>query len=752
MDGSLVMSSAVVLVSAAAADGDAAWIANLRRGLACATDLHEVVVELLPGKERTLAEASNGHRRRITSRRRLAASIATAVEESNAGTVIFAGEDVREVASCPEFAGARLIAAPPRITARARRALVALAPALDAIWVGSGDEAASVRGAFGAGHEHPPIRAIRGAVAASLGAPPSVPKGPGEPGLVALLSSEEAVATCFEYLAAAAERLAREGPRTVFVAPRALALRIAASVPLSAVVPAADALAALARAPRCVVATNDPRSAELRSLARLYGRPISLVTVGGVLGADDNAEDDPECAAAGFDPGAVTRDVAETLGLPALALTDMSGARLARNLDLRVEIERARFNPWTRLLRIELGVRGAIAPADLAGSFEAAGTTDLVNAWVAHSDPRPGFAAGLRATAVVPAEGSPRDLFVLVEVWGRTVARVPVPDPLEEETSGLIALTPTAPDEFRVEYWGEVGDTRLQVGTRILDPEPSAAPPGRPAAFAAAAPWPKDRETVTTLGDRSEGQRFTALTRVTGPRRPSSARLAAMRDTCADRTAWLIGNGPSVRTEDLDRIAHSGHLAFGFNRFHLAHDRTCLRPHFTVTGDRQMIEDFGDEIVGRSGGIVFVAHERPPGLAGEYCWVRQIGAFPSLFSRDASRHVTPGGSSLYVALQIGHFLGIRRWFLYGADFAFRFDRNSTAADGWRSATGDGNHFIPGYRGGRPWCPPSIENILPSFLAARQLMESEGGFIRNATWGGALEVFERISFDDAVATP
>jgi hypothetical protein len=123
--------------------------------------------------------------------------------------------------------------------------------------------------------------------------------------------------------------------------------------------------------------------------------------------------------------------------------------------------------------------------------------------------------------------------------------------------------------------------------------------------------------------------------------------------------------------------------------------------------------------------------------------------FPSLFSRDAALFVTPGGSSLYVAMQIAFFLGIRKFYLYGTDFRFTLQKRRGSGDNWRSATGDGNHFIQNYRSNRGWCPPSIENILPSFLAARQLMESEGGFIRNATRGGALEVFDRIGFDEAL---
>ena len=112
--------------------------------------------------------------------------------------------------------------------------------------------------------------------------------------------------------------------------------------------------------------------------------------------------------------------------------------------------------------------------------------------------------------------------------------------------------------------------------------------------------------------------------------------------------------------------------------------------------------------------------------------------------------MTPGGSSVYVALQIGYYLGIRKWYMYGADFSFSFSPPRHGSSAFRSATGDGNHFISNYRSGRAWCPPSIENILPSFYNARLAMEMDGGFIRNATRGGNLHVFDRVDFEVALS--
>ncbi|SEA64993.1 hypothetical protein [Rubrimonas cliftonensis] len=555
-------------------------------------------------------------------------------------------------------------------------------------------------------------------------------------GGVVALAPGAAAADGLSALAAFADALAAAGAAGPFTAPPGSAQAIDAASGLAAVsIGAAETDGA---ADLAVVCADDPGHEE--RAARLLAQGCAVILLCG---------DEARRLSAPAAPDALADRLRAALGIPAQA-PSVVGARLAERLGVSVAVDRALFNPWTRLFVLDADVAGDVSPDDLGGDISAPGGGGLVNAWARSVAPRPGYAARLRASAVLAAGVEPEDLSVTLGLRGWPVARLSGDVAPSVERSGLIALQPDAAGGARIDFWGEPGDARLQVGRRQVVAEPVRADPGRPATFSTTQPFPFDRETLTTLPEAGVGQKFTAFAALTAPARPSSARLAAMRDRFAGREAWLIGNGPSVRLADLDRLQDAGALCFGFNRFHLAHDRTRLRPAFTVTADRQMIEDFGLEIVASSGGMVFVANDRCPDLAGDYCWVRQVGMFPSLFSRDASRFVTPGGSSLYVAMQIGYFLGVRKWRVYGADFAFRFEPSLRGGDVFRAATGDGNHFIAGYRSGRAWCPPSIENIMPSFLAARQLMEAEGGFIRNATRGGALEVFEREEFDHALA--
>ena len=211
------------------------------------------------------------------------------------------------------------------------------------------------------------------------------------------------------------------------------------------------------------------------------------------------------------------------------------------------------------------------------------------------------------------------------------------------------------------------------------------------------------------------------------------------------RQAWIIGNGPSVKTEDLEKFA--GSITFCCNKFYMAYPLTSFRPSYTVTSDGQMIEDFGSEIVKKSAGKVFVVSETPPRIKGDYIWVRYLHkpGRPIRFSRNMLRYVMPGGSTVVAAIQIGYYMGIRNFYLYGIDHDFRYTR--AACQNSELVEGTGNHFIANYREKRKWYRPWTATIEQSFAICDSFLKERRGSLKNATRGGKLEVLERIDFDD-----
>jgi hypothetical protein len=404
-----------------------------------------------------------------------------------------------------------------------------------------------------------------------------------------------------------------------------------------------------------------------------------------------------------------------------------------------------RFHPHTRLLTWRFGLRLAGPEAAVSVAWMRDGLPLEGNAFVTLL-PAAGGIMRAMAVAILPDGLPATGLALRVERDGQVLDR-PVPARVPLEAAGLLHLEPDGAG-FAVRGWSDAPRTLLWPDVPLSQlgaPAGAAILAGRLEALDGAALRIAPR---TASGQEAGlGQALANPAHWVVPRRPSTLRLAALRDRHQGETAWLLGNGPSVRLADLDAL--EGRLTFGFNRFHLAHRRTRLRPTYTVTGDRQMIEDFGQEIVGKSGGTVFVAHEVPPELTGDYIWLRQLAIDPPLFSLGPEQVVSPGGSSVFVALQLAHFMGVRRCYLYGTDFSFTFAQPAAGPDPFRAAVGEGNHFIADYRGGRPWCPPSLRDIAAGFHIAGQVMAADGGFIRNASHGGLLEIFPREDFASAL---
>jgi hypothetical protein len=227
-----------------------------------------------------------------------------------------------------------------------------------------------------------------------------------------------------------------------------------------------------------------------------------------------------------------------------------------------------------------------------------------------------------------------------------------------------------------------------------------------------------------------------------------SEKLLKLHNKHIGKTAFLIGNGPSVRIEDLEKLQST--VSFCCNRFYLAYENMKFRPENTVSCDKQMLENFGQEMRDKTEGDIFFATENKPALNGDFYWLRLKHLKPhELFKESILNRVTSGGGALIVAMQLGFFMGITKYFLYGVDHSFKFELNKEERDPFKKATGEGNHFIKGYRSGKPWCPPNTQQIEESFILCDKFMRERSGWVKNATRGGKLEVLERMDFDDAL---
>lgn len=214
---------------------------------------------------------------------------------------------------------------------------------------------------------------------------------------------------------------------------------------------------------------------------------------------------------------------------------------------------------------------------------------------------------------------------------------------------------------------------------------------------------------------------------------------------------FLVGAGPSLRIDDLDRIHEAGECSFAFNKIYLAFDQTRFRPDYYLVEDDLVAKNNREEIKGLSGFHKFYPDYLLP-ILGEpdeettlfYFEVQTPECFTPKFA-DTALRLHSGYSCLFSAMQLALWMGFKEIVTLGLDFSFAIPKQ---AEG-QVLTNDKerNHFTSDYRKpGERWNRPYLEQTRQAFQLARSTAESKGARILNASRSTQLDVFERVDLD------
>lgn len=210
----------------------------------------------------------------------------------------------------------------------------------------------------------------------------------------------------------------------------------------------------------------------------------------------------------------------------------------------------------------------------------------------------------------------------------------------------------------------------------------------------------------------------------------------------------VIGNGPSLRMEDLGELRRLGIPTLACNRIFLAFEQTEWRPTYYFMSDRNLIRSYNGEMDAfQDVACFFPRRFREAVSHGNYYNeldfdFRREGRF----SLDAAKGVYPGGSITTEMLQFAYYMGYSEIYLIGVDFSYSI--TAPKNKNTYSYQGENNYFIKGYlKPGEVADMPNFAANLMAFQAARDAIEGQGRAVRNATRGGKLEVFERADLDE-----
>lgn len=226
----------------------------------------------------------------------------------------------------------------------------------------------------------------------------------------------------------------------------------------------------------------------------------------------------------------------------------------------------------------------------------------------------------------------------------------------------------------------------------------------------------------------------------------SREKIRAWKNSHQGEKAVIVCNGPSLLKSDLSLLDNV--FTFGLNKINLLFDRSEFRPSCIVAVNPFVIEQNKDFYSSTSIPL-FLDRVALGSVQSHESRVFLHSTQLSGFAKDCSMSVYQGYTVTYVAMQLAYFFGFKKVALIGADHSF-----GVKGPGGKTVVSgkvDKSHFDEKYfSGGAKWQLPDLAGSERSYLMAREAYEEDGRILANASEGGELEIFRRISLEDFVS--
>ena len=241
---------------------------------------------------------------------------------------------------------------------------------------------------------------------------------------------------------------------------------------------------------------------------------------------------------------------------------------------------------------------------------------------------------------------------------------------------------------------------------------------------------------------------------------PQSRELKKYRNKFKGQRCFLIGNGPSLRAEDLDALNAMGEITFGCNFIHRIYGSTDWRPTFHFISDSSTVRTACWDIVRN-------VDERTTMVVRDFAYQAMVikpskVIIPHSISIEDYKvsnnflayHYISHATVMSMMLEAAMYMGFDEIYLIGVDATTSSDKGGNFA---------ANYFTPDQRAKLDIIKRKV--IKNYDVHARRIeianrqknvygligeaAKKRGIHIYNATRGGALEAYERVNLDDII---
>lgn len=233
-------------------------------------------------------------------------------------------------------------------------------------------------------------------------------------------------------------------------------------------------------------------------------------------------------------------------------------------------------------------------------------------------------------------------------------------------------------------------------------------------------------------------------------------KIKELKNTKVGETCFIIGNGPSLKAEDLTKLNELGIDTFAANRIFKYYEKTSWRPTYYCSEDPIIIRDIEKEISELKPQKKFI----PINVKWDLNLHIDDATFINMkydrkdddlgFYNELSEKIYCQNTVTITSIQLAVYMGYKNIYLIGVDNSY-----STMVDK------DGNiikdetikdYFDDSYDDGiKNELVHNIDSLTAAYLRTYQYFKDTDVNIYNATRGGKLEIFPRVDLDEFFET-
>ncbi len=230
-------------------------------------------------------------------------------------------------------------------------------------------------------------------------------------------------------------------------------------------------------------------------------------------------------------------------------------------------------------------------------------------------------------------------------------------------------------------------------------------------------------------------------------------RIAGYKNVYAGRRCFLIGNGPSLRAEDLTALHGRNEITFAFNRIYNIFDQTEWRPSFYISQDEKMLAGCADTVNQLDLAVKLIPIQLKwyhdinihDALYFNMNWQLAENPLDFSFSSNAAKEIACASTGMYTAAQLAVYMGFTEIYFIGVDHHFQISQNNKGEIVVDHTVKD--YFSDKYNEDKAnLYIPNTEKSTLTYIAMKKHCDDRNIKVFNATRGGKLEVFPRVDFD------